>query len=332
MTKVELKGRVLYAKTSSGIDLPLLCTVSGSYGVLQVEVSSLPLPTGAATEATLLSIATNTSALDSALAVHNDTYNVGTTEYSPIGGVFDDSYTAASGSPRLLPLRISNNGAAHVNLRTNAGAEISPALESGGNLAAAATSLALIDDWDNAASDGASVSGDTAHDAVDAGEPVKIGGKVNTGNAPTAVANADRVNAWFDEYGRIKVAGSIDDGTTLTAINTTYDDSPTSANSADLTVPPWAKWMRVVGTVSKSGTVTSITFTIQNKRGSSYFPCTLGFAGKWIYSNAALASSQDFDVYYFVGGMATVRLRAVAAGTDVTNTITCASFEAIFSS
>lgn len=45
------------------------------------------------------------------------------------------------------------------------------------------------------------VAGDVAHDAVDSGNPVKIGGKVST-SAPTIVSNADRVDGWFDEYGR----------------------------------------------------------------------------------------------------------------------------------
>lgn len=63
------------------------------------------------------------------------------------------------------------------------------------------TALQIMDDWDNAASDGASVSGDVAHDAADAGEPVKIGGRANL-DEPTAVAENDRVNAWFDLHGR----------------------------------------------------------------------------------------------------------------------------------
>jgi len=66
----------------------------------------------------------------------------------------------------------------------------------------AVASLAIMDDWDNAASDGASVSGDVAHDSPDAGEPIKLGGKASTA-IPTAVADADRVNAYFDEYGRL---------------------------------------------------------------------------------------------------------------------------------
>jgi len=76
------------------------------------------------------------------------------------------------------------------------------------NTGNAATSLAIMDDWDNAASDGASVSGDVAHDAADAGEPVKIGMKAYSpdGTTPgTAVAELDRTNAKGDLDGRLLV-------------------------------------------------------------------------------------------------------------------------------
>ena len=67
----------------------------------------------------------------------------------------------------------------------------------------------VLDDWDNIASDGASVSGDVAHDSADAGEPVKIGAKAVLFNASAppnaAAAENDRVNAIADEYGRIYV-------------------------------------------------------------------------------------------------------------------------------
>jgi hypothetical protein len=60
-----------------------------------------------------------------------------------------------------------------------------------------ATSNAIVDGWDNAASDGASVAGDTAHDSPDAGEPVKIGAKAVALKAdPTAVASNDRTNLY----------------------------------------------------------------------------------------------------------------------------------------
>ena len=45
------------------------------------------------------------------------------------------------------------------------------------------------------------VTGNVAHDAADSGNPLKVGGKAST-SAPTAVANGDRVDQWFDEFGR----------------------------------------------------------------------------------------------------------------------------------
>lgn len=46
--------------------------------------------------------------------------------------------------------------------------------------------------------------GDIANDAVDSGNPVKVGGQANSGT-PSAVGNLDRVNAWFDQNGALIV-------------------------------------------------------------------------------------------------------------------------------
>ncbi len=46
--------------------------------------------------------------------------------------------------------------------------------------------------------------GNVAHDAADSGNPVKIGGKADTA-FPAAVTDGDRVDALFDEYGRLAV-------------------------------------------------------------------------------------------------------------------------------
>jgi len=78
------------------------------------------------------------------------------------------------------------------------------------NSTAIAASASVLDDWDNIASDGASVSGDVESDAADAGEPVKIGGIAKTANI-TAVANNDRVNATFDKLGKQVTVGSLRD-------------------------------------------------------------------------------------------------------------------------
>ena len=64
------------------------------------------------------------------------------------------------------------------------------------------------------------VVGNLANDAVDAGFPIKIGGQARTTN-PTAVADADRVNAIFDKLGKQIVVGAIRDlkGVTQTQIS-----------------------------------------------------------------------------------------------------------------
>jgi hypothetical protein len=73
-----------------------------------------------------------------------------------------------------------------------------------------ATSVGVMDDWDNGASDGASVSGDVAHDGVDAGEPVKIGAKaIAYGSNPTAVAAADRTDLYANRHGVLMVLGGV---------------------------------------------------------------------------------------------------------------------------
>lgn len=48
-------------------------------------------------------------------------------------------------------------------------------------------------------------NGPTAHDAADAGNPIKIGGKASS-TTPTNVASGDRVDAYFDLAGRQVVA------------------------------------------------------------------------------------------------------------------------------
>lgn len=64
------------------------------------------------------------------------------------------------------------------------------------------TAVEIMDDWDNATSDGASVSGDVAHDAADAGEPIKVGMKaIAHGSNPTAVAASDRTDWYANRHG-----------------------------------------------------------------------------------------------------------------------------------
>jgi hypothetical protein len=102
--------------------------------------------------------------------------------------------------------------------------------ESGGAL----TALQIMDDWDNAASDGASVSGDVAHDSADAGEPIKVGAKATTAlSGLTLVADADRTNlfAGVDGVQIIRQDCNLEDIVTATPVAIT-DGSSTSVISA----------------------------------------------------------------------------------------------------
>ena len=78
-----------------------------------------------------------------------------------------------------------------------------------------ATSANQLPDGHNVTVDNASidVQGDTAHDAVDAGDPVKIGGHAYAEAGPTAVSTDDRVDAYFDRKGHMGVTIFSHDGT-----------------------------------------------------------------------------------------------------------------------
>jgi len=135
-----------------------------------------------------------------------------------VGGQLDDTATTAATEDNVAPLRITAQRAAHVNLRSSTGTEIGtasapvrtdptgttaqPVTDNGGSLtvdAPVGTPVAVR------LSDGSAFieprGGDVAHDAVDSGNPIKVGGRASL-NEPTAVADNDRVNAWFDQLGR----------------------------------------------------------------------------------------------------------------------------------
>ncbi len=104
---------------------------------------------------------------------------------------------------------------------------------------------AIIAGWDNAAGDGASVTGDVAHDEIDAGEPVKIGGKGLT-SKPSAVANNDRVNAYFDEFGRLH---TVNENSSVTAggVNNVYFAKPNGLNADAVVAYATGSGVNVVG-------------------------------------------------------------------------------------
>jgi hypothetical protein len=84
--------------------------------------------------------------------------------------------------------------------------EISIPISAGGNLRSLSVFPSVFNgtSWDRLRGNtsGLFAQGNVAHDGVDAGNPVKIGGKAASSFAPTAVAADNRVDALYDVYGR----------------------------------------------------------------------------------------------------------------------------------
>jgi hypothetical protein len=104
-----------------------------------------------------------------------------------------------------------------------------------------------------------SVDGETAHDAVDAGDPVKIGGKAST-SAPTAVAVNDRVNAWFLPNGQLAVV-LVDSSGAVIQENTANVVSGNASNTDGTSTQVIAAQGASVKTVLTACTVTNTSAT-----------------------------------------------------------------------
>ena len=195
---------------------------------------------------------------------------------------------------------------------------------------AAEASLAIMDDWDNAASDGASVSGDVAHDSADAGEPVKIGGKAidmtpdSTGEqGPTAVAANDRVNQLFDLRGMTVEAPNTQYGD-LDAIEDTYDNTTTTNTSS--AVECWRYRKATIScALTKANTPTDILFEVEVSVDNSVWRKLYnGFLGNWIYDDTAVGSSGINPALTFNIVSRYFRVKVTATGTTASNTFTIA--------
>ena len=142
--------------------------------------------------------------------------------------------------------------------------------------AAIKTAVEIMDDWDNGASDGASVSGDVAHDAADAGEPVKIGGKAYAfdGTAPqTAVAEADRVNAIYDLTGRQYVC---DVHPAFWSASVDYESAQTNAT---VYAAPGAGSLFITDIIVSNGAVAGNITLLDGSGGAVKFECYPGING-----------------------------------------------------
>lgn len=209
------------------VTLPAL--PAGNNNIGDVDVLSVVPGTGAtnlgkaidtatgATDTGVLALATRDDALSALTPVEGDNIQLRVDANGALW-THDDALDAAIAGSELqvdvvgaLPAGTNAIG----KLAANSGVDIgdvdvtSSALPTGASTLAEqqtqTASLSVMDDWDNAASDGASISGDVAHDAADAGEPVKVGFKAYSPDGTTpgvAVAELDRTNGKADLDGR----------------------------------------------------------------------------------------------------------------------------------
>lgn len=189
---------VISAETPGGSFTNVGATAGGNLKIAIEEFVDQPpdLNSGAAGAGTLRV----TLATDDTPKVHGTVAHDGVDADNPvkIGGKASSSAPAAVADGDRVNAAFTLQGASHVNLRDGSGTEWTT-----GN-----PFPVIIEDISPS---GIAVQGDVNHDGADSGNPIKVGGKAAT-TLPTAVADADRVNAVYTTQGAATVAGV--DGTT----------------------------------------------------------------------------------------------------------------------
>jgi len=177
------------------------------------------------------------------------------------------------------------------------------------------------------------VAGNLPHDAVDAGSPVKVGGRardyhpdasnVVAGGLAEVTAENDRANAAMNLRGEA-IEGVNSFFFTLDNVSTTYNNTTTTATSTAKECWNY-RWATIGFTLSSSSTPTDITFAVEvSLDGTNYVKMMGGPLGLWIYDDTACTSAISPSLTFPIACQL-VRLKVTATGTDATNTFTVAN-------
>ncbi len=140
--------------------------------------------------------------IDDPIFADDAAFTPGTSKVHMIGAEFDDTTPDSVDEGDAGAVRMSANRNLFVRIRDNAGNERGLNIDANG---------------------AGSVAGDIAHDSADGGNPQKIGFQARQTN-PTAVADADRVNAVADDIGRqVVVLNQVRDLTIEAVLTITSD-------------------------------------------------------------------------------------------------------------
>lgn len=203
------------------------------------------------------------------IQVDDAAFTPATSKVMMIGAEYDDTGTDSVDEGDGGAVRMSANRNLFVRVRDNAGNERGLNIDSNGEVQISGSRNAVA------------ATGDVANDAVDSGSPQKVGGLAKS-SVPTAVADADRVNALFDLNGRLIVRGAPRQllGFQTAAITTTDETTIVSAQGSGVFADPY---LILIGNSS----TTAATVTIKSSSaGATVMAITVpgqavqGFSGQ----------------------------------------------------
>jgi hypothetical protein len=116
--------------------------------------------------------------------------------------------------------------------------------------------------------------GNIAHDGIDAGNPVKIGGRAQEPTAqPDEVADNDRVDALYDRNGYMRVRGDFNPQSAVINATASGDNTIIASPGAGKRIAVWSFYFVCEGTVlvrwesGASGTALSGQMSFKNREG-----------------------------------------------------------------
>ncbi len=196
---------------------------------------------------------TSLQLIDDTVIADDAAFTPATTKVIMAGFEFDDTTPDSVDEGDAGAARMSANRNIYTTIRDAAGNERGVNVNASNQLAVAGP----VTNAGTFAVQAAS-AGDVAHDAADSGSPIKVGGQARTTN-PTAVADADRVNATYDKVGRQLVQASI---RTLKAVQQTQISNSTSETTIVTAVA--STFLDLYGLILANSGASATTVTVKD--------------------------------------------------------------------
>lgn len=265
------------------------------------------------------------------LGVRNDngaTTFGGNGDYCPIGVLANGSQYLGSVVPGTSPTELGKaedlaSASGDVGVMALAKRLDTPVANA--NVSADADYLPLITDNLGKLWNAQTQTEDAGHTSGDRGSFIL--GVRNTSNTTSTSADRDYSPVSTDLWDA-PISGMRRQSTTLTAINTTYDDSPTTATSATVDASMFRMGI-FVAEVTESGAATDITFTLQmSPDGTTWYDYRVGPWVKYRFDDATIAAHTSNTLKIcepFMITCSNIRMLVTCTGTDASNSFTVAN-------